>query len=151
MPTVSYFQDVLTFRLVLKPDRIRLTPGFPDEAAILAGMTLINEEHEELADALAKADLPEVADAIGDLIYVLLSFAIDLGINLDHVWDEIQKANISKAGGPIRADGKLGKPPGFKPPNIAEVLRTQKTLIPKADLDFWVDEYHAKRRLACES
>jgi NTP pyrophosphatase (non-canonical NTP hydrolase) len=93
---------------------------------------LIEEEFHELLSALTERDLVEVADALGDLVYVIYGFAIVLGINLDDVLEEIQRSNLSKLdddGKPIyREDGKVLKGPNFSPPNIQEVLDKQTPL-----------------------
>ncbi|QJC21819.1 nucleoside triphosphate pyrophosphohydrolase family protein [Arcanobacterium buesumense] len=71
-------------------------------------------------------DTIEVADALGDLIYVIYGMALELGIPLSKVLAEIQASNLSKLGAdgkPIyRADGKVLKGPGYFPPNIAHAL-----------------------------
>lgn len=93
---------------------------------------LIQEEFKELLVALQDRDMPEVADALGDMVYVIYGFAIVLGINLDDVLEEIQRANMSKLdedGKPIyREDGKVLKPKGWTAPDIEEVLERQSPL-----------------------
>lgn len=68
----------------------------------------------------------EVADALGDLEYVINGFAIVLGINLPAVGEEIHRSNMSKLdenGDPIyREDGKVLKGPLYSPPDIQKVL-----------------------------
>lgn len=63
-------------------------------------------------------DLEAVADGLADLIYVCVGSALAFGIPLDRVWAEVQRANMAKAGGPRREDGKCLKPEGWKPPDI---------------------------------
>ncbi|MFP7696179.1 hypothetical protein [Trueperella sp. LYQ143] len=89
-------------------------------------------QHIETAFQQARAsddntrDTVEIADALGDLIYVIYGMALELGIPMAKVLDEIQGSNMSKLdsdGKPIyRADGKVLKGPNFYPPNIARVL-----------------------------
>lgn len=146
---MSYFLDVLKFRLLLKPYRIRTTPGWPDGETVDHGIALIAEEIDELSDAIIDGDLSAAADAIADLIYVLASFAIDLGINLDEVWASVQAANIAKAGGPIRADGKVLKPEGWTPPDVAGVLACQGPIVSEVQLGVAIADYH-QRRNPCE-
>lgn len=73
----------------------------------------------------ADPSLVEVADGIADAIYVLLGTAIEAGVDMDPVFDEVHRSNMAKAGGPRRADGKVLKPAGWTPPDIAGVLARQ--------------------------
>lgn len=71
-------------------------------------------------------NITEVADALGDLSYVIDGFAIEAGINLDDVLGEIHASNMTKIGedgSPIyRSDNKVLKGPYFVEPNIEQVL-----------------------------
>lgn len=83
---------------------------------------LIREEYAEVWDAIDCEDLVETADGLVDLIYVAVGAALEFGIPLDRVWDEVHRSNMAKAGGPRREDGKVLKPPGWTPPDVAGVL-----------------------------
>lgn len=72
--------------------------------------------------------LPAVADAIADLKYVLEGSNLAFGIDGAPVWDEVHRKNMEKASGPMRADGKRLKPPGWTPPDIDRILREQPPL-----------------------
>ena len=71
----------------------------------------------------------ELADALGDLDYVIEGFRLVCGINGEPIADEIQRSNLAKLdadGKPIRRyDGKLLKPPGWTPPDIERELLAQ--------------------------
>lgn len=95
---------------------------------------LIREEFEELKTALDGKDknsLPlseeeriiAVADALGDLVYVIAGAALTWGIDLESVVQEIHDSNMTKVGGEKRADGKVLKPSSYRPPNILDALR----------------------------
>ncbi len=91
-------------------------------------MELIREEvNRELLPAMEANDLPEIADAMADAIYVIVGAAIEYGIPLDRVWAAVQNANMAKVD-PItgkvrkRADGKVLKPDGWTAPDIVAVL-----------------------------
>jgi NTP pyrophosphatase (non-canonical NTP hydrolase) len=88
-------------------------------------ITLIEEESSELVESLYQGDLPSIAKEICDLIYVALGTAIELGIDIDPVWEEVQASNMSKVGGTRRADGKWLKPDNYVSPNIEGVLAKQ--------------------------
>ena len=78
-----------------------------------------------IGTAEIQVDMPELADAIGDLKYVLEGTNLAFGIDGEPVWDAIQKANMAKVGGGVDAHGKRMKPPGWTPPDIAGELRKQ--------------------------
>lgn len=89
---------------------------------------LMREENEEYLEAANKNDLVEVADALGDLLYILCGTIIEHGLQhkIDEVFDEIQRSNMSKLGEngePIyREDGKVLKGPNYFKPNILDIL-----------------------------
>ena len=73
-------------------------------------------------------DLGEVADALGDMLYILCGTIIEHGMQdkIEEVFDEIQRSNMSKLGNdgnPIfREDGKVMKGPNYFKPNISKIL-----------------------------
>lgn len=87
---------------------------------------LIDEELKELRMAVASNDLVGIADALGDLDYVVNGAAIEYGIDLPEVTKEIHRSNMTKLGPegkPIyREDGKVLKGDGYEPPRLATVL-----------------------------
>ena len=89
---------------------------------------LIREENEEYLDAALRGDLVEVADALGDLLYILCGTLLKHGLEhkMDEVFREIQRSNMSKLGAdgkPIyRDDGKVMKGPAYFKPDIATIL-----------------------------
>ena len=84
---------------------------------------LIKEELGELRDAIM---LDDVADAIGDLLYVVLGTACAYGIEIDPIFQEIHRSNMSKFGDhKIRADGKLLKGPNYSPANLGPIIKEQ--------------------------
>jgi NTP pyrophosphatase (non-canonical NTP hydrolase) len=88
-------------------------------------MKLILEEYEELVEGHKNKDVVEVADACGDLIWVILGMCNSLGINIAPVWQEITTSNMSKTvDGKVikREDGKILKPDTYFPPNIQRAL-----------------------------
>ena len=89
---------------------------------------LMKEENEEYLEAAKNNDLIEVADALGDMLYILCGTIIEHGLQhkIEAVFDEIQKSNMSKLGEdgqPIyREDGKVLKGPNYFKPNIDKIL-----------------------------
>jgi predicted HAD superfamily Cof-like phosphohydrolase len=91
---------------------------------------LIQEEVGELLDASMSSGgtLVDVADAITDCFYILIGTALEYGISdkLPALFDEVHESNMSKLdenGKPIyREDGKVMKGPGYKKPNLKDII-----------------------------
>jgi len=89
---------------------------------------LIKEENEEYLEACKNADLVEIADALGDQLYILFGTILRHGLQhkIEEVFDEIQRSNMSKLdenGEPIfREDGKILKSNLYFKPNIKSIL-----------------------------
>ena len=89
---------------------------------------LMEEENQEYLEAAKNDDIVEVADALGDMLYILCGTIIEHGMQdkIEEVFDEIQKSNLSKLGNdgkPIyRNDGKVMKGPNYFKPKISEIL-----------------------------
>jgi predicted HAD superfamily Cof-like phosphohydrolase len=87
---------------------------------------LITEEFHEYVDAEICNDKVLVADALADLLYVIHGCALEYGIPLDLVFAEVHRSNMAKLGPDgkplLRPDGKILKPDGWTPPNIAGIL-----------------------------
>jgi predicted HAD superfamily Cof-like phosphohydrolase len=100
-------------------------PCIPDEGTVLLREGLIDEENDELEEAIRNDDLVEIADACADLIYVVLGLCVSYGIDLRPVFNEVHRTNMAKEGGAKRSDGKICKPDGWQPPQIERILREQ--------------------------
>lgn len=91
---------------------------------------LMKEENEEYFDAAQSDDLVEVADALGDMLYILCGTIIEHGLQhkIEEVFDEIQRSNMSKLGAdgePVyRQDGKVMKGPLYFKPDIKAILES---------------------------
>ena len=89
---------------------------------------LMEEENLEYLEAANAGDLAEVADALGDMLYILCGTILEHGMQykIEEVFEEIQRSNMSKLGPdgkPIyREDGKVLKGPNYFKPNIQAVL-----------------------------
>ena len=89
---------------------------------------LIKEENEEYLDACKNGDIIEIADALGDQLYILFGTILKHGLQhkIEEVYDEIHRSNMSKLneeGQPIyREDGKIMKSNLYFKPNIKSVL-----------------------------
>ncbi|MBT0608256.1 pyrophosphohydrolase domain-containing protein [Aequorivita echinoideorum] len=89
---------------------------------------LMREENEEYLEAANNGDMVEVADALGDMLYILCGTIIEHGMQekIEDVFNEIQRSNMSKLGAdgkPIyREDGKVLKGPNYFKPDIKSIL-----------------------------
>ena len=90
---------------------------------------LMQEENEEYLEAARKGDLVEVADALGDQLYILCGTILKHGLQfkIEEIFTEIQRSNMSKLdenGKPIyREDGKVLKSTLYFKPNISKILK----------------------------
>jgi predicted HAD superfamily Cof-like phosphohydrolase len=95
---------------------------------ILLRYKLMREENEEYLEAAQNGDLVEIADALGDMLYILCGTMLKHGLEhkIEAVFEEIQRSNMSKLdkdGKPIyREDGKVLKSDRYLKPDIAAIL-----------------------------
>lgn len=85
-------------------------------------LSLVKEEYEELVNAAEAGDIVEAADALADLVYVLLGTASVWGICLDDVFAEVHRSNMTKRGATFSPAGKILKGSNYEPPNIRRAL-----------------------------
>tara|TARA_Y100000814_G_scaffold137825_1_gene99894 strand:- start:45 stop:434 length:390 start_codon:yes stop_codon:yes gene_type:complete len=99
-----------------------------DESTIDLRFRLMQEENLEYLEAAKNKDIIEVADALGDILYILCGTILTHGLQhkIVEVFNEIQRSNMSKLdinGKPVfREDGKILKGPNYFQPNIKEIL-----------------------------
>lgn len=119
--------DVRAFMLIAQ-QQCPANPTVPELDVCRLRHALIAEENEELKQAFIKGDVVEVADAIGDLLYVVLGAAVSCGIEIEPVFNEIHRSNMSKfIDGHRREDGKWVKGPSYSPANLAPILKEQQS------------------------
>ena len=86
---------------------------------------ILDEETDELSEAVFNRDLVAIADALADIAYVVAGTAVTYGLPFDAILAEVHRSNMTKFGpdGPrVRADGKIIKGPGYEPPQLAALL-----------------------------
>lgn len=94
----------------------------------LLRFNLMKEENEEYLEAVQNNDIIEVADALGDMLYILCGTILEHGLQhkIEEVFDEIQRSNMSKLGEdgkPIyREDGKVMKGPNYFKPDFSKII-----------------------------
>lgn len=103
-------------------------PHLPQRSIVDLRLRLIREEYRELLKAIRLGDLAGIADAIADLVYVIIGTAIAFGIDIRPIWQAVQQANMAKTGGGTRQDGKILKPPGWRAPDVAGLVARQTAL-----------------------
>ena len=105
---------------------VKKKPSFSSDKINNLRISLIEEELNELKEAVSKKDLKEVADALTDILYVTYGAGHAFGINLDKCFEEVQKSNMSKLGNdgePIYNEhGKVMKGPKYFKPNLKKFL-----------------------------
>ena len=107
-------------------------PQVPSAATLALRLTLLREEMQEVEAEFERlsADLPDVtphrlaplAHELADLLYVTYGALGALGVDADAVFAEIHRANLTKAAGPRRADGKQLKPEGWQKADVLGVI-----------------------------
>ncbi|MFM8541595.1 MAG: MazG nucleotide pyrophosphohydrolase domain-containing protein [Nitrospira sp.] len=107
-------------------------PTVPGDATRALRVRLIQEEFDELREALAQADPAAVAKELADLLYVVYGTAVSCGIDMQPVFREVHRSNMSKVGGHKRADGKWIKPPTYSPACVEPILAEQTAKFDKS-------------------
>ena len=118
---MSNFKDVKIFMETFG-QIVRTKPKFPDDKTMQLRFELIQEELNELKEAMKTKNLKEVADALTDILYVTYGAGYAYGIDLDKCFKEVQRANMSKLdkdGKPIfNEKGKVMKGPNYSEPHL---------------------------------
>ncbi len=122
------FIDVLNFHKKFRPHLIGDVPNFPDNETCDFRERLIEEEYKELMCAMEYNDMHGIADAMADLIYVIIGASVTYGIDLTPIWHEVHSKNMQKQINKSRPDGKVTKPEEWTPPDIKGILYIQKPL-----------------------
>ena len=105
---------------------IKNNAKFPNEKIIDLRKKLIEEEFQELKDAIKDKDIIEVADALTDILVVTYGAGAAFGIDLDKCFEEVHRSNmskLSKEGKPIYNEfGKVMKGPNYSPPDLKKFI-----------------------------
>lgn len=119
-------------------------PAVPDAARVKLRLSLLAEEFFEslaacyplnpsLRDAVMDeiryctphVDLVELVDGWADMIYIIAGSAHEFGVRMKPIQREVHRTNMLKEPGNLRPDGKVMKPPDWRPPEVARLLRQQ--------------------------
>ena len=122
---MSNFSKVGIFMKTFGQD-VKNEPSFSTDKINKLRVDLIEEELEELNEAMKNKDLLEVADALTDILYVTYGAGHAFGIDLDKCFNEVQNSNMSKLdsnGKPIyNFDGKVMKGPNYFKPDLKKFV-----------------------------
>jgi predicted HAD superfamily Cof-like phosphohydrolase len=116
----------VTFGLALpdgEPLPLAGSPAIRDAAARAEGLAATVRPALE---AIARADVPAAEAGLAAIVPAVEEVAAACGLRVGPFFDAVQAANMAKVGGPIRADGKRLKPPGWRPADLDAVLARQR-------------------------
>ena len=122
---MSNFKSVKKFMETFGQE-VKEKAEFPDDRVVKLRFDLIEEELNELREAISKKDINEVADALTDILYVTYGAGHAFGIDLDKCFQEVQNSNMSKLGDdgkPIyNENGKVMKGPKYFKPDLKKFI-----------------------------
>ena len=123
---MTNFEKVGLFMKTFNQD-VKVSSSLSTEKINSLRISLINEELEELKQAISEKNLTEVADALTDILYVTYGAGHAFGIDLDRCFDEVQNSNMSKLGKdgkPIFNEfGKVMKGPNYFKPDLSKFIK----------------------------
>jgi len=103
------------------------SPRIIEDSVLTLRVSLIQEELNEFARAGAQGNIVGVADALADLLYVVYGSAVSFGIDIEEIFREVHRSNMTKDGGGKALNGKVLKGPNWSPPNLWPILKRQST------------------------
>ncbi|HTL81168.1 MAG TPA: nucleoside triphosphate pyrophosphohydrolase family protein [Bacteroidia bacterium] len=121
-------KSVEEFHEIFKIGNRYVPTGTVSEDEFMLRFNLLKEENEEYLEACKRGDIVEIADALGDLLYITFGTILRHGLQhkIEEVFDEIHRSNMSKLdenGKPIfREDGKVMKSQKYFRPDIRTIL-----------------------------
>ena len=122
---MSNFNKVKTFMNTYGQE-VKEKASFPENKIVQLRIDLIEEELNELKEAVKNNDIVEVADALTDILYVTYGAGHSFGVDLDKCFDEVQRSNMSKLGvdgKPIyNQSGKVMKGPDYFAPDLKKII-----------------------------
>jgi predicted HAD superfamily Cof-like phosphohydrolase len=128
IPRSSNYSDVHAFhqKFGLLPPPV---PTLLNEEQLTFRRLFMIEEQTEFLQAHAGGDLAGAADALVDLVYVVMGTGVLMGLPWQELWNRVQHANMSKVRAQRAEDSKRGstldviKPDGWQPPDHLPVLK----------------------------
>lgn len=108
--------------------KVEKQPSLISEERFRLRFNLMAEENTEYLEACVANNKEQIADALGDMLYILAGTALEHGMQdyMERIFLEIHRSNMSKMdenGKPIfREDGKILKGPKYFKPNLNKIL-----------------------------
>ena len=122
---MTNFEKVKKFMITFGQE-VKEKAEFPTDKISKLRLDLIEEELNELKEAINDKNIKEVADALTDILYVTYGAGHSFGVNLDNCFDEVQNSNMSKLGSdgkPFYNDsGKVMKGPNYFKPDLSKFV-----------------------------
>lgn len=101
-------------------------PTLPDDSERTLRKSLLTEEYNEYLLGEKNNDIVEIADALGDMLYIIYGTAVSYGLPIDNIFQEIHDSNMSKLdknGNPVyREDGKILKGDNYFKPDLKKII-----------------------------
>ena len=97
-------------------------PIIVDVERYLLRMSLMDEELDELKTAMDMQNIVEIADGLADLLYVVHGTAVSYGLDMEPIFKEVHRSNMTKVGGHKREDGRWIRPPTYSPKNLNPLI-----------------------------
>lgn len=120
-------EKVKDFQIAFKSN-VSDVSKLPNDKERQLRIKLLKEEFDEYIDGEENNDIVEIADALGDMMYIILGTAVSYGLPLEEIFNEIHNSNMSKLenGKPIfREDGKVLKGSNYFKPDIKKYLKSE--------------------------
>jgi predicted HAD superfamily Cof-like phosphohydrolase len=123
----SEFQRWVDEFMVKAGQELPPCPVVPSDESLALRVGLIEEELDELKQAVRDRDIVKIADGLIDILVVTLGGLSACGMSDHALMNEVMRNNMAKfgPGGYRREDGKWCKPPGHQPPDIEGILTRQ--------------------------
>lgn len=119
------FEMVQAFMLAFGQD-VKYKPEMASDAVRKLRVALIDEECDEVADAMYNKSIDQIAKELTDLLVVTYGAGAAYGIDLDACFAEVHRSNMSKLGEdgrPIyREDGKIMKGPNYREADLKDIM-----------------------------
>lgn len=100
-------------------------PTIPSGHVIKLRYRLITEELGELMEAFYTRNTTSAVKELADLLYVVLGTAVAMGIDIEPIFAEVHRSNMTKIGGHMDSGGKWIKPDTYSPAKIFPIIKKQ--------------------------
>jgi len=100
-------------------------PTLADLTTLFLRARLIQEEASEFTAAANQQNIVEMADSLCDLLVVVYGTAVALGMDLEPLFAEVHRSNMTKTTNNLDSGGKVQKGKDFVPPNLEPILKSQ--------------------------